>query len=77
FHRGPGIVAFSTRLRPLLSLPGIPPDIDELAVADRLILNHGSPERTHYKAIDRVPQGHAVVLTVGGVRSMRWWSMPE
>lgn len=77
FHRGPRLVAFATRLRPLLALPEIPLDLDELAVADRLILNHGTPERTHYQAIDRVPQGRLVVLTGSAMRSTRWWTMPE
>ncbi len=76
-HRGPHLIAFSTRLRPLLALPEIPRDIDELAVADQLILNTEPGERTIYTAINRVRMGHVLTLTAETIRSHRWWSLPQ
>lgn len=75
-HRGPECIAFSTRLRPLLGLADIPDTLDEAAVADFLILNHGSPERTLYKAIERVPMGHLALITADRTELRRHWSPP-
>ncbi|BAE50266.1 asparagine synthase-related protein [Paramagnetospirillum magneticum] len=76
-HRSERLIAFSTRLRALLSLPDIPLDLDEHALAASLILDQSQPERTIYRAIDRVPMGHVAVLTAQGTRVSRWWSLPR
>lgn len=76
-HRGAALIAFATRMRPLLALPDIPRDIDENAVADRLILNTDDPEQTLYPAIRRVPQGHVFTVTAEHTAKRRWWTMPE
>ncbi|CCG35229.1 asparagine synthetase B [Xanthomonas citri pv. mangiferaeindicae] len=76
-HRGPHLIAFATRLRALLALPQVPKDLDERALADKLIMDRARPERTIYRAIDRVPMAHAVVLTPEATHCQRWWSPPE
>ncbi|MBB5878166.1 asparagine synthetase B [Xanthomonas sp. 3498] len=76
-HRGAGLIAFATRLRALLALPGVPLDLDEQAIADQLVMDRVRPERTLYRAIDRVPMAHALVLTPETTHRRRWWTLPE
>ena len=76
-HRRPGVIAFATRLKALLELPGIPLELDELALADHMVAARSLPMRTVYRAIDRVPMAHAMVLTPQTTHCERWWSMPE
>lgn len=68
-------IAFATRLRALLSLPEIPRDLDELAVADLLTLTPANHERTLYHHIHRVPSGGTVTFS-GPQRSIdTYWSL--
>lgn len=76
-HRGPRLIAFSTRLRALLELPGIPTELDEQALADQLVMDRCRPRRTIYRAIDRVLPGHFVEMTPEATHGERWWSLPE
>ncbi|MEA5125696.1 asparagine synthetase B family protein [Xanthomonas floridensis] len=76
-HRGARLIAFSTRLPALLALPGIPRDLDEQSLADQLVMDRSRPHRTVYRAIDRVPPGHAMLLTPDATDLQRWWSLPE
>lgn len=76
-HRGPGLVAFATRLRALLVLPDIPTDLDEQALASHLIMDRSHPARTVYRAIERVPMGQALILTADDTKVESWWSPPE
>lgn len=76
-HRGPRLIAFATRLRALLALPEVPKDLDEQALADKMIMSRARPERTVYRAVDRVPMAHAVVLTPEATHCQRWWTPPE
>lgn len=75
-HRGPGLVAFSTRMRALLALRDIPLDLDELALAEWLTFSGQRPARTLYRAIDRVPLRHTVVLDETSTRAFQWWTPP-
>lgn len=76
-HRGARLVAFATRLRPLLGLPDVPQDLDDEALADRLVLNLGPPARTLYRGIDRVPLGHVAEHTPSSGRLRAYWDLPE
>lgn len=76
-HRGPRLIAFATRLRALLALPGMSWALDEQILADQLIMDRTRPERTIYRAIDRVPMAHALVLTPEATHRQRWWSPPD
>lgn len=77
FHRSPRLLAVSTRMRALLALPDIPHDLDEGAVAEWMALNIGPPERTLYRAIDRVPCGNLAIATADGLRLSAYWHPPR
>lgn len=76
-YRSERMLAFSTRMRALLSLPEIPLDLEDRAMADYLILNLNRPERTLYRAIDRVPMGHLAVYATDAMHLSRFWFLPE
>ncbi|PPT99677.1 asparagine synthase family protein [Xanthomonas arboricola] len=76
-HRGPNLIAFSTRLRALLALPEIPSDLDEQALAGQLVMDRTRATRTIYRSIDRVPMAHVLNMTQEWTRVQRWWSLPQ
>ncbi|UXA70953.1 hypothetical protein M0D46_08025 [Xanthomonas prunicola] len=75
-HRGSNLIAFATRLRALLALPEIPTDLDEQALADRLLMDRTRATRTIYRSIDRVPMAHALSITPERAQLQRWWAPP-
>lgn len=77
FHFSPGLVAFSNRLRCLLSLPEISRELDEEALADFMVLAPEWGERTIYPSIRRLPKAHLAEITPDGVTLRRWWQPPE
>ncbi len=75
-HRGPEMIAFATRLRPLLALPGMPRELDEITLAHFLIMHNARPARTFYRAIDRVPPAGFMTLTAGHTQESIYWTEP-
>lgn len=76
YHQGDGFVAFATGYRALLALPGVPRAVDELGMADFLILNVRHPVETIYRGVRRVPAATVAHFDAGGPRFERYWS-PE
>lgn len=74
FHHGAGFVAFASTYRALLALPGVPRKIDELGIADFLILNTAHPIETFYQGVRRVPMATAAVFNADGMRENRYWT---
>ncbi|PWC52992.1 hypothetical protein TSO221_12240 [Azospirillum sp. TSO22-1] len=73
FSRGDGFAAFATGYRPLLALPEISRDVDELAVADLLLSSSDDSGRSFYKSISWVGPATRVVVAADGVRQERLW----
>ncbi len=73
FSNGDGFTAFSTGYRPLLALPQIPRDIDDLAIADLLLTSPDESGRSFYKAISWVGAAERVVVTASRVHRDRFW----
>lgn len=67
-HRNSRFFAFSTRLAGLLAIPEVSDDLDERMIAEMLILCHDQPARTIYAAVDRLPSGHAAIVTSQATR---------
>ncbi|MBS4052672.1 MAG: hypothetical protein KGZ69_15950, partial [Methylomonas sp.] len=74
YHQGDGFVAFATHYRALLALPGVPRAVDELGMADFLILNVRHPVETIYRGVRRVPAATIAHFDAGGPRFERYWS---
>ena len=73
YARGDGFVAFSTSYRPLLALPEVPRDVDELAVAEMLLTAPESGDRSFYRAIRHVTSAARVLIDDSAVRSDTLW----
>lgn len=77
YHQGAGFVAFATTFPGLLALPGVPRQIDELGMADFLILNmRTAAVETFYQGVRRVPPAAVAVFGQAGLRTSHYWS-PE
>lgn len=74
YHRGRGFVAFATTLGALLALPGVPREIDEIALAHFMALDLNEGARTLYRGIERVPSRTLVTIDGAGVRRRHYWA---
>jgi asparagine synthase (glutamine-hydrolysing) len=74
YHRGAGYVAFATTPGVLMALPGVPRQIDEIALAHFLAFSPTEPRRTLYRGIDRVPSRSLVTINSAGAVHRQYWS---
>ena len=74
FHQGDGVVTFASDLSLLLSFPFVPRELDETAVANYLVLNHRNPQRTLYRAVERVPSRTLVSIDPRRTTQRHYWS---
>jgi asparagine synthase (glutamine-hydrolysing) len=74
YHVGRGCVAFATTLGALLALPGVPRAIDELALANLMVVNLGEARRTFYRGIERVPSRTLVTIDGTGINHRHYWT---
>lgn len=74
YHHGQDFIAFATTYPALLALPCVPRKIDELGVADFLILNmRHPPVNTLYEGVNRVPKAGCAVFDGNGLRVNTYW----
>lgn len=74
FHRAERVTFFSNDLGVLLSLPGVPREIDKVALAQLMVLNHRDPRRTLYRGIERVPKRALVAIDKSGAPHRFYWT---
>src|SRR6185295_9714264 len=68
------LIVASNSLQAVHATPGVPHDVDELAVADYLMFGFFlDTDRTMYRRIKRLPPAHCGVL---GGQLRRYWSLP-
>ena len=68
-------VVFATSIGMLVSLPGVPREVDELALANFLAVNLGhDPRHTFYRCIERVPSRSLVTIDRQGARERKYWA---
>ena len=69
---------FASDIGAVLAAPGVSGDLDEAAVATRLIYaSRPLGARTCYRAVRRLLPGHALSVTRDAVRVHRWWRPEE
>ncbi|MCY4600506.1 MAG: asparagine synthase-related protein [Acidobacteria bacterium] len=69
---------FASDIAAVLAATGVSGDLDEAAVATRLTYGVRSlGARTCYRAVRRLPPGHALCVERGAVRLHRWWRPEE
>jgi len=74
YHHGPGFVAFATTMGAMLALPGVPREIDDVAVAQFMALDLSEGPRTFYRGIARVPGRSLVTIDGSGARPRHYWA---
>jgi len=74
FHRGADFVAFASTLPGLLGLPGVPRAIDDVTLANFMIVNVKEPRRTFYRGIERVPSRTLVIHDRIAVTHRHYWT---
>lgn len=74
YHQDACFIAFATTYRALLALPGVPKKIDELGIADFLILNVQHPVETFYEGVRRVPGASIALFDGNGLQITRYWN---
>lgn len=75
-HHTPGrLFAFASRAQALLSLPGVPADLDEGRIADALVLQLEGIDKTStfYRAVQRLPPAHALRVQPQCAVATRYW----
>jgi len=75
YHFDGASVRYATSLHLLLAIPGMPRDIDELALANFMVRATETPERTLYRDIFRVPSGGTVTFSEGTSRKRVYWTL--
>lgn len=60
YHETPDRFAISSAPKGLFALPSIPREVDEVRVADALILNFEDAERTYFKGVKALRAGHFI-----------------
>ena len=73
FHRAWDFVAFATTPAALLALPGVPRAIDDVTLANFMIVNLTEPRRTFYRGIERVSSRTLVTIDRRNVTHRHYW----
>jgi asparagine synthase (glutamine-hydrolysing) len=74
YHCGRSSVAFATTLGALLALPQVPRQIDEIALANFMVVHNRDGPRTLYRGIDRVASRTLVTVDRTGIRHRHYWA---
>ena len=71
----PRRLLFASEIKQILTVPGVPAEIFEPAVAAHLAGPYGLPEWTFYEGIRQLPPAHALLLDSQGERSWKYWDI--
>ena len=80
WHRAGSSLAFSSSLKGLFGLAEIPRRLDELRLAESLVICAARGEPTQYAGINRLPTGHVLTFDEAGARVRAHWdpyAIPE
>ena len=70
----PRLLAFASTVDAVLAAPGVSDALDEAAVVTWLTrMEPLPPPHTFFRAVRRLPPGHALAVEGGAVRTVRWW----
>lgn len=73
YHRSAGLFALASMPQALLTLPGLAGGFDERRLADWLGCVHPDWSTSFFKGIDRLPLGHFLRVTPGGLERKQYW----
>lgn len=73
----PQCFAFASAIKALLAIPDIPRRLDEIALADYLVVLEEDTQRTFYEGIVRLPPAHTLSLDRHGKTTLRQYWAPD
>lgn len=74
YHQSHGQLAFASTYPALLALPGVPVKVDELGIADFLVLNMYHPVNTFWQEVRRLPRATLASYDPQGLKSSTYWT---
>jgi asparagine synthase (glutamine-hydrolysing) len=69
------LFAFASEIKSLLTLPEVPRELDDAAIADLLTETFDDRETTFYREVKALPAAHTLTMSRDGVRLHRYWSL--
>jgi asparagine synthase (glutamine-hydrolysing) len=75
YHHSDTCFAFASEIKAILVCPGIPRRLDEIKVANYLLVNLDDTQSTFYQGVLRLPAAHRVNVGPNGMRLGRYWSL--
>jgi asparagine synthase (glutamine-hydrolysing) len=76
YHHAAGTFTFASSRKALFALPHVPRRLNEIRLAQHLVLWIADGAATFHEEIFRVPAGHTLTITQAGVLDERYW-LPE
>ena len=77
YHDGPGLFAFASEVKALLTHPDVPHERDETALPLYLTYGYVPTPDTFYRGIRSLPPGHSLVVTEAGTEAPRPYWRPR
>lgn len=68
-------LCFASELKSILTVPGVPRDPDPAALQRFLALHYVAGDATLFRAIRKLPPGHLLLATAGGVTLRPYWDL--
>ena len=72
-----GLLAFSSEIRPLLKIPGLPKELDAIAVDQFFALSYILHPRSVYKNIKKLSPGCYLLMEGSKFQEIKYWDLPE
>lgn len=69
------LFAFASQIAGLLSRPDVPRRLNDLALADYLVLRPGDPASTYFADCWRLPPAHTLQVRPEGLHLQRYWTL--
>ncbi len=77
YSRQPNFFAFSSGIKGLLALPEIPRRLNEMQLAQLLVVWPRHGRQTMYSGIHRLPPAHCLTVTPGSFTMRRYWCLEQ
>lgn len=77
WHRSGSTFAFASSMKGLLALPGLSCRLNELRLAEMLVLCAADGVPTLYEGVNRLPTAHVLTFDEHGARTREYWSLMD
>lgn len=75
YHADDARLIIATSTKPIFCDPAVPKEVDELRIADSLVLNHEDTARSYFRNIKLVPAGHTLHADPESLCVRRFYSL--